>query len=124
MSSNYCYTCKHWCGNKYSGWGDCQYIVADLIPELTDEINLFGWKFKVPFDPHDIKYFDDRSVLNQLGKIKLPEGVLRYTRREQDIKFILSQWDGTIIGERTAPIKLVYFQTATLRKGCDYYVQR
>jgi hypothetical protein len=121
MSSK-CESCRHWQGTKCSEWGDCHYIIAVIAPWVLEWKNLFGFHLTVPFDPHDVKYFDG---LNQrllwIGQKDLMDKV-RYThRREQDIKFILSQYDGLIIGERTAPRKIVYFQTHQDKKGCRYY---
>lgn len=111
-----CLTCKHWQGTKYSKWGDCHYVCADMNSDLLNEKNLFGCKLTVPFDPHDIKYFEGKLPLPTIG-----DDVRILVIKEQDIKFILSQYDGTIIGERTAPIKIHYYQTARFKKGCRYY---
>ena len=96
------------------------------MPFLSEYSNLFGWKFTVPFDPHDIKYFDSEfhSHFLKAGEYGLPDHVRKVTRKENDLKFILSQYDGSIIGERIALRKIVYFQTEKFKKGCGYYEVR
>jgi hypothetical protein len=92
-----------------------------VCPWIEKATNIFGWKFKVPFDPHDVKYFEG---LNE-KLLALPEhewsGIRKGIKVEQDIKFIISPFDGSVIGERTAPIKLVYFSTHKTKKGCVHY---
>lgn len=112
-----CLNCKRWQGTKHSKWGDCHYICADLDPGILLNVNLFGWNLTVPFDPHDVKYFGGKLPL----PMKLDKGVRVLLRTEQDIKFILSQYDAEIIGERTANVRLTYFQTRHDRKGCGYF---
>jgi len=57
-----CEYCKHWQGVKGAEWGDCYRVVAHLQPALlkctdTNEYGTVLKKFKVPFDPHEIKYW-------------------------------------------------------------------
>ena len=102
-----CLNCKNWQGTRHSTLGDCHYIVGDLLPLLFDYRSLFGWKFKLPFDPHDVKYFPDiQNHLLKCGEYGLPEGVRKGTRREQDVKFIQGP-DGSVIGERTGSRTIV-----------------
>jgi hypothetical protein len=111
-----CLTCKHWQGTKYSTWGDCHYVCADLNPRLLDEKNLFGWNFTLPFDPHDVKYFDNLCL-----PLAIDDDVRGLRRKENDIVFMRSQYDGSIIGERVAPQWVVYYQTFRFKEGCTYY---
>lgn len=118
-----CLTCRKWQGTKDSKYGDCHYIVAEILPRFYSYISLFGWKAEVPFDPHDVKYFpdmNDRLLFMGQKDVIIPD-VVKGIRKEQDIKFVLSQYDGEIIGERTAPIRLVYFKTHKMKRRCSFY---
>jgi hypothetical protein len=104
------------------------------MPKLFDEQNIFGWHFEVPFDPHDIKYFEQgRGIMKLMKMAQVPEGVHRKVVRETDLRFILEMYDGEVVrdskgrpsvkGEREAVVELIYFFTDKLMKGCEYYDQ-
>ena len=52
---NKCSTCKHWDGNKYSQWADCQQVIFTM--DAMNHQDRFGNKCEAPFDPHDIRYY-------------------------------------------------------------------
>jgi hypothetical protein len=96
--------------------------VATILPKFFTYKTLFGWGVTLPFDPHDVKYVPEMNErLLFIAQKELPDGVVKNIRREEDIKFVLSQYDGTIIGERTAPITLVFYYTHRDTEGCEYY---
>ena len=112
--ANNCGNCKHWqCANKLRDrtlWADCYHVVAALQPKLllcynqVDETT--RTYFKVPFDPHDVKYwfYNDRFMKWYLN-IRWVQGVKQIRVTEEDFKY---DQHGA---ERTAMIKLHYFQT-------------
>jgi hypothetical protein len=117
-----CLNCKHWQGNSQSKYGDCHYILGEIAPHVKLNVSLFGWNLTLPFDPHDVKYFpglNDRLLF--MSQKEMPTNVVMDVRKEEDIKFILSQYDGKVIGERMAPIKLVHFKSFRDKEGCTYY---
>jgi len=67
--------------------------------------------FKVPFDPHDMKYFySDSRIKRDLSDVRLPDGVKMLVEKEEDLKFIIND-SGEIIGERVGKTNIVYFYT-------------
>jgi hypothetical protein len=120
-----CKECKHWQGTKYSEWGDCHRVVAQLQPLLLDcyQTNEYGTIerfFTVPFDPHDAKYWSGssswRKLYNEIPNLdpwvsplrsdwKLPEGVRVIVETKDDIIFDNQN------GERIGKLKVKYFQT-------------
>lgn len=120
-----CVNCKHWQGTKYSMMGLCQHFVGYIEPSLFELKSIHGWDFKVPFDPHDVKYFPEaqdalKSLFKTYGTYENME-VHMVKRKEQDIKYILSQYDGEVIGERIAPIDIYYLYTYWDMEGCGYF---
>jgi hypothetical protein len=102
------------------------------MPQLFKEEDVFGWNFHLPFDPHDIKYFEDgREIMAEMRKADVPEDVKKLVTHETDIRYILDMYDGEIVrdyegrpsikGEREAKVTLVYFYTNKWMKGCAYY---
>lgn len=61
-----CYSCKHWQGTRYSEWADCYWVIGHIEPRLFEEENEKGYKFTVPFDPHDIRLYNINSKFNLL----------------------------------------------------------
>lgn len=117
-----CMTCKKWQGTPYSRYGLCYYIIDEILPKFYEYKTIYGWNAELPFDPHDVKYFEGMNErLLFIAQKEMPQDVVKDVRREDDIKFVLSQYDGSIIGERTAPIKLVYYLTNSMKKGCSHY---
>jgi len=47
-----CKDCPYWQRN-----GDCYRIVGYLEPNLFKSVGEGGMPFRIPFDPHDVKYF-------------------------------------------------------------------
>jgi hypothetical protein len=121
-----CKDCKHWCGMKTSQWGDCQYIIAELQPALLDVVRYDGdndgeieckVQFRVPFDPHDVKYWKQIPLLHHLIKAlkaEEHEGVRVVERREKDTAF------GKEVGTKCTTTTINYIQ---VRKDmrCEYY---
>ena len=126
---NTCGNCKHWqCANKLrdrTEWSDCYYVVATLQPKLllcynqVDETT--RTYFKVPFDPHDVKYwgynvnFMKRYTNYRSRRNKWHSRLVRCcVTKEEDFKY---DQHGA---ERTAMIKLHYFQT-NRDYGCELW---
>ena len=86
-----CYNCKHWQGNRRSTEADCYYVVALLCSSLLSCKNQFGHDFRLPFDPHDAKYFHRDSTFwgmyNGIQAKHLPRGVRMEVVRELDMYF-------------------------------------
>lgn len=109
-----CKNCKYWQGTKYSEWGDCYRVVAELEPYLLDcyQTNEHGTVdkfFEVPFDPHDAKYWINNSSWKKLYKNAywgpLPPGVKVIEETVNDVIFDSQN------GERVGKLKLRYFRT-------------
>jgi len=113
---NTCLNCKHWqCANKLRDrtkfWADCYHIVVVLQPklllcyrEIDEETKEY---FKVPFDPHDIKYWWYHNRFMKLYKnIHWNDIRVRHVIVvEEDFKY---DQHGA---ERLARVGLRYFQT-------------
>jgi len=121
--SQRCLNCKHWCGTKYSKWGDCQYIVHSLCPQLSKYKNVFGWRVAVPFDPQSIKYHVHKKYINKLLLgINLPDDVRRDIQKQKTVTFSFSPEGTSITGERGNGIVMcVFFQTKCDKGACNYY---
>ena len=112
--NNTCGNCKHWqCANKLRGeinWADCYHVVATLQPklllcyrEIDEDTKEY---FKVPFDPHDVKYWWYNDRFMKLYKLFWNDiRVRRVIVVEEDFKY---DQHGA---ERLARIGLEYFQT-------------
>ena len=108
---NNCGNCKHWQGKEK--WGDCYRVIGSLQPKLFLCYNQLDEDtkeyFKVPFDPHDIKYwiYNDRFMTLYLMTLALSikPGLHRVSVMEEDMKY---DQHGA---ERLAVVKLHYFQT-------------
>ena len=109
---NNCGNCKHWQGKEE--WGDCYRVVGSLQPKLFLCYNQLDEDtreyFKVPFDPHDVKYWVyNNRFLNLYHKatwdVWLGSGLMCYVIKEEDMKY---DQHGA---ERLAVVKLHYFQT-------------
>jgi len=109
---NNCGNCKHWQGKEE--WGDCYRVIASLQPKLFLCYNQIDEDtreyFKVPFDPHDVKYWVyNNRFLNLYHKatwdVWLGSGLICYVIKEEDMKY---DQHGA---ERLAVVKLHYFQT-------------
>ena len=106
-----CINCKHWQGKEE--WGDCYRVIGSLQPKLFLCYNQLDEDtkeyFKVPFDPHDIKYwiYNDRFMTLCLMTLALSikPGLRRVSVMEEDMKY---DQHGA---ERLAVVKLHYFQT-------------
>ena len=109
--TNNCGRCKHWQGSKECG--DCYRVIGSLQPKLFLCYNQLDEDtreyFKVPFDPHDIKYwiYNERFMTLYLITLALSikSGIRRVSVREEDMKY---DQHGA---ERIAVVKLHYFQT-------------
>ena len=110
---NNCGNCKYWQGKEE--WGDCYRVIGSLQPKLFLCYNQLDEDtreyFKVPFDPHDIKYwwYNDRFMQlysNIVWSEELMVHKVQLDRvREEDMKY---DQHGA---ERLAVVKLHYFQT-------------
>ena len=108
---NTCLTCKHWQGSEE--WGDCYRVIGSLQPKLFLCYNQLDEDtreyFKVPFDPHDIKYwiYNDRfmNLYIMTLVLSIQPGIRRISIKEEDMKY---DQHGA---ERVAVVKLHYFQT-------------
>lgn len=109
-----CKDCKFWQGIKGAEWGDCYRVCAELHPPLMDVVqrNDMGFVlqiFSVPFDPHDVKYWNYgntlKEELDELNKVELPDGVRKETIKEEDM----------CVGDQGSisikKVKHTYFQT-------------
>ena len=115
---NTCLNCKYWQGKEE--WGDCYRVIGSLQPKLFLCYNQLDEDtreyFKVPFDPHDIKYwiYNERfmklyyNIIYEYGCM-----IRKYIVREEDMKY---DQHGA---ERVAVVKLHYFQT-----NKDYICER
>ena len=119
---NKCKDCKHWqCNNRLrdrTSYSDCYRVIGSLQPKLflcynqIDEVT--REYFKVPFSPHDVKYWVYNERFMKLYSAIFPDGVWNcmigsgfrcYQIREEDMKY---DQQGA---ERMAVVKLHYFQT-------------
>ena len=110
-----CRNCKSWQGTKYSEWADCYSIVLALNPaldtcSLSNEFGTILQYFKVPFDPHDVKYwnFDPafRCLYDEMTNDSLDRLGIRV--EEKVIDDVVYDREN---GERVGRLKLKYFQT-------------
>ena len=114
---NNCGNCKHW---QYpirlrdrTDWADCCRVIVTLQPKLLNCYNQIDEVtreyFKVPFSPHDVKYwiYNERfmSWYNNICWYVNDNRVRRIIVKEEDMKY---DQHGA---ERLAVIKLHYFQT-------------
>lgn len=112
-----CKNCKHWQGLKGSKWGDCHRVLGVLKPELLTCYNLDAdgvtrHYFKMPYDPHEFKYWRfNTKVANILKKahLHLPKRVRIQKVKEEDVLF---DQNG---GQVWSNVTLRYMQTR-----CDY----
>lgn len=114
-----CNDCPYWgssagaCVRKYMTWMDCNYIVGELEPRLFDCRSIEGHGFKLPFDPHDFKYFKfDANFLKWykgVAKQDKKKGVRVHTVRGQDSTFV--QDENGNVHSKVVPVQLYYFQT-------------
>ena len=112
-----CKDCKHW---QYpirlrdrTDWADCCRVISILQPKLLNCYNQIDEVtreyFKVPFSPHDVKYwwYNDRFMqlysdvvwhfnFNKVKRVSVMEEDMKYDQHG---------------AERLAVIKLHYFQT-------------
>ena len=98
-----CSECPKWTGRRNSKWSDCYYVIGSLLPDVDCIRNRFGFGFRVPFDPHDAKYFLEK--IPRPHDCDIPEGVKIVTVKEKDIWF---DDDGN---ERTRNVRLDFYQT-------------
>jgi hypothetical protein len=101
-------------GTKHSEWGDCYRAILQVAPEFlncfhADEYGLMTELFRVPFDPHDVKYWRNNKEFmmyyNNLPKLRMPSGVRVETVEEDDV--IYDYRDGEYIDK----VKLHFIQT-------------
>lgn len=118
-----CTNCIHWQGNQhFDGFGMCNCVCAELEPRLWEMESLIPNKrFRIPFDPHDMKYFTPHpDIIRRLKTMDLPpEYIEREIVREDDLKLILNN-HGEIVGERVAKANIIYFHTYA-GNSCGYY---
>ena len=113
-----CRQCKHWQGNRLSLWGDCNYVIFDILP--MDYTDRFGEQCMAPFDPHDRQYYLTDSGMHKAMKHpmldRLPHGVRKQTANE-----IVYWMDDH--GEQTVKTKkLTYLQTHKFFQ-CERYCE-
>jgi len=107
-----CVKCPHWQGNSNAEWGDCYRVIKLLEPRLLKCKSITKQRFKVPFDPHDVKYFmNDTNFVKLYRKLQrrknLPKGVRIHKVKELDTTFNRqTQEFGTL-----KPVNIYYFQT-------------
>lgn len=127
-----CKTCKHWqCSDRLRDltmWSDCNRIISIIEPNLfkyfmlsCDTIPVY---WKIPFDPHDIKYWWYNYPFRKyysiaLKKINLISDLRVVKIKEKDIRF---DQHGA---ERIQKININYIQTnkkynCELFKGINY----
>lgn len=118
-----CKSCRFWQGTKYSQWADCNNVIAVLQPDLLKVKKYIDddvwYYFKIPFDPHETKYWGYNLEFIDLHrgvtqKMQLPEGVKREVNRERDI------WIDQFGNERTKTTKVCYFRTHETF-NCEYW---
>jgi hypothetical protein len=85
-------------------WRDDYEIIGMLWPQLYNLKNRFGNNFKTPFDPHDVKYFDE-NIYDHIDLKIMPEWVRVDKVKEWDLTF---DEEGN---ERIRKVTLWYFQT-------------
>ena len=105
---NICLNCKYWQGKEE--WGDCFRVIASLQPKLFLCYNQIDEDtreyFKVPFDPHDVKYWVyNERFMKLYHNVERNKYVGRSMVKEEDMKY---DQHGA---ERLAVVKLHYFQT-------------
>lgn len=69
-----CRRCQHWQGNRYSKWADCNWVIGQLEPKLFEEKNDFGIPFRIPFDPHDLRYYNINLAMHRLCRDAFKHG--------------------------------------------------
>lgn len=120
-----CKSCHWWQGTNYSYEADCYKVIAVLQPALLEVRKNMGdetcdlyYYWDVPFDPHNIKFWNYNDVFMDLYRkammMKLPDGVKREIRLEQDI------WMNQFGNERTKTVKVCYFKTHKTF-NCEYF---
>jgi hypothetical protein len=110
-----CKDCKFWQGNKHSEWADCYRVIGQLNEYITscymsDDHGAITAFFKLPFDPHDIKYWQHNEIwyrlfCNAVVQADQTDGVRTVVQTRDDVKF--DQKGGEAIGR----LKCYYFQT-------------
>ena len=112
-----CKDCKHWqCANRLrdrTSYSDCYRVIGSLQPKLFLCYNQLDEDtreyFKVPFDPHDVKYwiYNERfmKLYQNITWGIWGSGLMCYVIKEEDMKY---DQHGA---ERLAVVKLHYFQT-------------
>jgi len=109
-----CKHCKHWGGNKESNYGDCYMIIGELVPKIFSCYNDFGYKFRVPFDPHDVKYY-----LNSVQFKKIYSKLMRLESDKLIKKDIIIKEDLTFDSYGRRHIKRVKLMFLQIWKGCS-----
>lgn len=104
-----CKECKYWQGKVTNGFGDCYRVIQCVCPEIFEMEDDNGVRHKVPFDPHDVKYFDNnQEFINRYKRLKkepMPEGVRVIPIKKRDVRFTE---DGVPIVRQ---VELLFFQT-------------
>lgn len=110
-----CKDCKNWQGTKYSQWGDCYRVVLALNPDLeccflSNEHGTVEQYFTVPFDPHDVKYWNFNPYWKTLYDAMSNKSIAQLGVRVQEdtVDDIIFDREN---GERVGRLKLKYFQT-------------
>ena len=116
---NCCRNCIHWQGKpKEVLYADCYMVIGYLVPNFLDCYDDLGYKFTLPFDPHDAKYFTNSIQFNKLNHklydLDIDDAIRKDNVIELDLVF--DSYGISVLKE----VKLLYFKT---RKGycCDYY---
>lgn len=91
-----CRHCRHWQGNRYTQWADCNWVIGILEPKLFEETNDFELSFRVPFDPHDVIYFSNNpkfcDIYHSAAKVNSNMDSLRVERKGK-LRFIKTRED-------------------------------
>jgi hypothetical protein len=95
--------------------------VGTLETRLFDCVSCNDYKFRVPFDPHEAKYYDHSHKFKKLYQSALsrplPEGVRVVVSKERDTKF---NEEGH---PKVCVVKYSYIQT-TKEFKCAYYERK
>ena len=108
-----CKDCKYWQGTKRDEWGDCYRVLGTIEPKLFlcyKEIYEGAREYwRVPFDPHDVKYWmhDERFMKYYHSALESPFIKLE-VKVEEDIRY--NQYNG----ERVGKFVIYYVQTHKL----------
>lgn len=86
-----CKSCAHWNGHRASEYGDCNWIIGEIVPEILQSVSIYEDPLRLPFDPHECKYFCTSRIFKkaykEARKCSLPSGIMRVFSDEKDTQF-------------------------------------